>query len=136
MGIRASGDDKERVVIIMARRTNETENALDLAGELAESAPEAPPIEPAPLEPAPQPTAARLVYVGPNVPDGVLRRFQVFKGGLPPYCEKLREKVPEITGLFVPVEGLEAARRKIEEPGTNEARLFQRVQRNLSKEVR
>ncbi|MDR2523675.1 MAG: hypothetical protein LBC93_08270, partial [Synergistaceae bacterium] len=103
----------------MARRTNETENALDLTEEFAESAPEAPPIEP-----TPQPTA-RLIYVGPNVPDGVLRRFQVFKGGLPPYCEKLREKAPEITELFIPVEGLEAARRKIEEPGTNEARLFQ-----------
>ena len=79
---------------------------------------------------------ARLIYVGPNVPGGILQRFQVFKGGIPPYCEDLLKKVPEIKELFVPVEGLEAMRRKIEESGTNEARLFYIAQQKLNKGVK
>jgi hypothetical protein len=78
----------------------------------------------------------RLVYVGPNVPGGVLQRFQVFKGGFPPHCESLFKKVPEIKKLFVTVEELETARRKIGEPGTNEARLFYVVQKKLAKGVK
>jgi hypothetical protein len=46
------------------------------------------------------------------------------------------KKIPEIKGLFVPVEGLEATRRKIEEPGTNEARLFYAVQTTLARGVK
>ena len=78
----------------------------------------------------------RLAYVGPNVPGGILHRFQVFKGGLPPYCKDVFEKIPEIKELFVPIEGLEAIRRKIEEPGTNEARLFHIAQQKLAKGVK
>lgn len=70
----------------------------------------------------------RLIYVGPNIPGGILQRFQVFKGGLPPHAKGLIEQVPEVKDLFVPVTELEDARRKIEEPGTNEARLFYAVQ--------
>ena len=85
---------------------------------------------------APAEKLSRVIYVGPNIPGGVLQRFQVFKGGLPPYCEDLIKKVPEIKGLFIPVEGLEATRRKIEEPGTNEARLFYAAQTALNKGVK
>jgi hypothetical protein len=83
-----------------------------------------------------QSSPQRLVYVRPNVPSGALQRFQVFKGGLPPYCEDIIRKIPEIKELFVPLEGLETARRNIEEPGTNEARLFYAVQTALSKGVK
>ncbi|MDR1875786.1 MAG: hypothetical protein LBQ90_12340 [Synergistaceae bacterium] len=78
----------------------------------------------------------RLAYVGPNVPGGILQRFQIFKGGLPPHCAGLFKIVPEIRELFVPVEGLEATRRKIEESGTNEARLFYIVSKKLAKGVK
>jgi hypothetical protein len=60
----------------------------------------------------------------------------VFKGGYPPHCKDLCAKIPEIEKLFVPVEGLEAMRRKIAEPGTNEARLFYVVQKALAKGVK
>lgn len=70
-----------------------------------------------------------VIYVGPNIPGGALQRFQVFKGGLPPYVEKVVEKIPEAGGLIVPVSELETIRRKIETPGSNEARLFYAVQR-------
>jgi hypothetical protein len=93
-------------------------------------------VTPTPEMPRVQEKLQRLVYVGPNVPGGILQRFQVFKGGLPPHCKDLLEKVPEIKELFVPVEGLEAMRRKIGEPGTNEARLFYVVQKNLAKGVK
>ena len=103
------------------------------------------PTEPTPMElmptkpesgPSSGEKTARLVYVGPNVPGGILQRFQVFKGGLPPYCKDLFGKIPEIKELFVPVEGLEALRRKIEESGTNEARLFYIVSQKLAKGVK
>jgi hypothetical protein len=55
---------------------------------------------------------------------------------LPPHCKDLFEKVPEIKELFVPVDGLEATRRKIEESGTNEARLFYVVSQKLAKGVK
>jgi hypothetical protein len=79
---------------------------------------------------------ARVIYVGPNVPGGALRRFQVFKGGLPLYCEDLIKANPEIKELFVPVERLEATRKKIEELGTNEARLFYAVQKKWNRGVK
>ena len=72
--------------------------------------------------------SVRLVYVGPNIPGGILQRFQVFKGGLPPHAKGLIEQVPEVGELFVPVKDLGSMRRKIEDPGTNEARLFYAVQ--------
>jgi hypothetical protein len=101
------------------------------------------PTGPVPEEPVPTEPRARerekplrLVYVGPNVPGGILQRFQVFKGGLPPHCKDLFEKVPEIKELFVPVEGLETTRKKIDDPSTNEARLFYLVQKKLTKGVK
>ena len=78
----------------------------------------------------------RLIYVGPNVPGGILQRFQVFRGEIPPYCKSLIEKIPEIKELFVPVENLEEIRRKIKESGTNEARLFDLAQGKLNEGVK
>lgn len=80
--------------------------------------------------------SVRLVYVGPNIPGGILQRFQVFKGGLPPHAKGLIEQVPEIGELFVPVKDLESMRRKIEDPGTNEARLFYAVQQATARGVK
>ena len=111
----------------MSRRTNNT----DLADEAPEFSPEMPPESEDPAQAETLPT--RLIYAGPNIPGGILHRFQVFKGGLPPYCKDLFEKIPEIKELFIPVEYLEVARQKIEEPGSNEARLFHMVQQKLNK---
>jgi hypothetical protein len=114
----------------MAKKMNDSEDTI--LEEAAVSASEIPIAQP------PQASArpARLIYVGPNVPGGILQRFQVFKGGLPPHCKDLFEKVPAIKELFVPVEGLEAMRQKIEESGTNEARLFYVVSQKLTKGVK
>ena len=58
-----------------------------------------------------------------------LRRFQVFRGGLPPYVERAIEKIPEVRLLIVPVEKLDEARMKTEKAGTNEFRLFDAVKK-------
>ena len=73
------------------------------------------------------------VYVGPNVLPLGLKRFQVFRGGIPPYVARAIENISEVKGLIVPVSELENMRRKIEKPGTNEARLFDAVQTAASK---
>ena len=80
--------------------------------------------------------SVRLVYVGPNIPGGILQRFQVFKGGLPPHAKGLIEQVPEVGELFVPVKDLESMRCRIEDPGTNEARLFYAVQQATARGVK
>lgn len=80
---------------------------------------------------APSKKSDRLIYIGPNVPGGILHRWQVFKGGLPPYCEDIFQRVPEIKELFVAVEKLNLARERLEEPGSNEARLYSLVQRTI-----
>ena len=73
------------------------------------------------------------IYTGPNIFKMALQRFQVFRGGLPPYIKRAIEKIPEIEALIVPVEELEEMRKKIERPGTNEARLFYTVQKEAEK---
>ena len=70
-----------------------------------------------------------VVYTGPNIHPLALQRFQVFRGGLPPYVQRAIERIPEIEKLIVPVRELESTRRKIDKPGTNEARLFHAVQK-------
>ena len=63
-----------------------------------------------------------VVYTGPNIYPLALQRFQVFR-------ERAIERIPEIEKLIVPVRELESTRRKIDKPGTNEARLFHAVQK-------
>lgn len=74
-----------------------------------------------------KPKDERLMYVGPNIPGGRLMSGQVFRGGYPPHCRDLLEKVPEIRKLFVSVDRLMEVQRKLKEPGSNEARLYAAV---------
>ena len=76
---------------------------------------------------------ATAIYTGPNIIAFALMKFQVFRGGFPPYIKRAIEKIPEIEALIVPVEELEEMRKKIERPGTNEARLFYTVQKEAEK---
>lgn len=70
-----------------------------------------------------------VIYTGPNIFALALQKFQVFRGGLPPYVKRAIEKIPEIEHLIVPVNELEAMRAKIDKPGTSEARFFIAVQK-------
>jgi hypothetical protein len=91
----------------MAKKTTDTDYPADYTPEAVAEEGFAAGAQPAPAAAAP---LARVIYIGPNVPGGALQRFQVFKGGIPPYCKDLTAKIPEIKEMFVPVEGLEAAR--------------------------
>ncbi|GHV45265.1 hypothetical protein FACS1894204_03930 [Synergistales bacterium] len=124
----------------MPKKSYDIGSNAPIGAEYAETevtqSPEQPSAEAAQVYEPPVAKTTRLAYVGPNVPGGVLQRFQVFKGGLPPYCKDLLDKIPEMKELFVPVEFLEDFRRKIEEPGTNEARLFFNVKKAFDKGVK
>lgn len=74
-----------------------------------------------------------MVYTGPNIFAFALQRFQVFKGGLPPYVKRAVEKIPAIEKLIVPVSKLEYTRQRINKPGTPEARFFVAIQQAAGK---
>ena len=73
------------------------------------------------------------IYTGPNIIAFALMKYQVFRGGLPPYVARAIEKIPEIRELIVPVSELEATKQKITRPGTNEARLYYSVEKDSEK---
>ena len=64
------------------------------------------------------------IYTGPNIFKMALQRFQVFRGGLPPYVKRAIEKYPDIQTFIVPVSEVEEMKQRISRPGTNESRLF------------
>ncbi len=81
----------------------------------------------------PEAEADTVIYTGPNIFALALQRFQVFRGGLPPYVKRAIEKIPEIKQLIVPVNKLEGMRARINKPGTAEARFFNAVQKAADK---
>ncbi len=68
------------------------------------------------------------IYLGPNIFKMALQRFQVFRGGLPPYVKRAIEKYPDMKILIVPVSEAEEMKQKINKAGTNEFRLFHTLQ--------
>ena len=73
------------------------------------------------------------IYTGPNIFAMALTRFQVFRGGLPPYVKRAVEKFPEIQQMIVPVSEVEDMKQRISKPGTNESRLFSELQKKVRK---
>ena len=60
----------------------------------------------------------RVAYVGPTLKRGLLIRNAVFRDGeYPEAIKALREKSPALRGLFVPVDELADARRRIATKG-------------------
>jgi len=74
----------------------------------------------------------RLIYIGPNVPGGILSRYQIFKGGFPPHCEELFKKLPEIKKLFVDVLTLSKAQEQLDKEGSELARVYGVVAKALA----
>ena len=73
------------------------------------------------------------IYTGPNIFAMALMRFQVFRGGLPPYVKRAVEKFPEIQQMIVPVSEVEDMKQRISQPGTNESQLFRELQKKVKK---
>ncbi|MCM3141304.1 hypothetical protein [Brevibacillus sp. MER 51] len=68
-----------------------------------------------------------LIYVGPNIPGGLLMQYTVFRGGVPEHLTDLFEKQPAIRQLIVPVNDLAAVQERMRKSGTLEHTLFQQV---------
>ena len=55
-------------------------------------------------------TGGTVMYLGPNLPEGLLMHGQVFKGGLSAAGRELQEKVPSAGALFVALADLPKAK--------------------------
>ena len=69
----------------------------------------------------------QLIYIGPNVPGGMLQRYQVFRGGIPEHVKQIVEKCPAVKSLFVPVDGFAAAEQEISKAGSANNALFKEI---------
>jgi len=67
-----------------------------------------------------------VIYVGPNI-GTVLRRFCVFKNGLPDTLTPLLQERPALTGLFVDVEQLPNAVRDLNDPNSTISTLYKHI---------
>ena len=43
----------------------------------------------------------QLIYIGPNVPGGMLQRYQVFRGGIPEHVKQIVEKCPAVKTVYL-----------------------------------
>ncbi|MBM7580010.1 hypothetical protein [Jeotgalibacillus terrae] len=76
---------------------------------------------------APEQTEQTVVYVGPSLPGEALTQFSVFKNGFPESVKVHFEKCTAIKSLMVPVSKLAAARKNLEQEGSAEYVLTQKV---------
>lgn len=59
-----------------------------------------------------------MVYVGPTLPNGILARFTVFKGGeFLPHIKELIDRHSSVRGLIVPISQLAQAKKDVETQG-------------------
>ena len=75
----------------------------------------------------------QLIYIGPNVPGGMLQRYQVFRGGKPEHLKDLFEKCPALQGLFVQVTDLAVAEKALGMAGTVENTLYREAAKFFAK---
>lgn len=75
----------------------------------------------------------RLIYCGPNITGGILKRYAVFKGGLPGYLDALFAACPAAKSLCVPIADLAATETAIKKKGTAEHTLYAEVAQYNSK---
>lgn len=67
------------------------------------------------------------IYIGPNLEQGRLLAYTVFREGVPPYLKDLRQKHSELDALIVPVSGLKEGLEKINLAGTIENLAFHAI---------
>lgn len=72
--------------------------------------------------------AKSLIYCGPNLPNGILSQFTVYRGEIPNHLDEHMKKCPSLEKLFVPVEALSTTLLAIETKGSAENALYQEVQ--------
>jgi hypothetical protein len=65
------------------------------------------------------------VYLGPTLHKRTLITGNAYRGGLSAYVTGLLEKIPEMNAVIVPMSEVANTRRKIQEPGTEENRVYE-----------
>ncbi|MNO15518.1 hypothetical protein D3C76_51840 [compost metagenome] len=80
-----------------------------------------------PIPPANKKESTRVIYIGPNLSNGRLAQYTVFKDGVPKHLEDVIEKNPVIKDLFVPLARLADAQAKIATVGTIEHQAYQLI---------
>ncbi len=68
-----------------------------------------------------------IIYCGPNLSNGILQQFAIFKGELPKHIKDHIKKYPAIEGLFVAPSALSQVRNNIKTEGTKEYILFNQI---------
>lgn len=64
-------------------------------------------------------------YVGPTLHRRTLVEGSSYRGGLSAHVAGLMEKIPELRTLIVPMADVANVRRRTQEPGTEENRVYQ-----------
>jgi len=77
------------------------------------------------------PNKDTLIYCGPSLPNGLLSRFVVFRGGLPTHLDKYLTACPALTKLFVPLEAFADTQKALETVGSAESYLFEEVKKHF-----
>lgn len=75
--------------------------------------------------------AEQLMYIGPTLSAGRLYFSTIFMGGLPTHIKALIEKHPWFSGLFVPIEGLDAAIKATKIKGNYLNTLYVKAQKEV-----
>lgn len=84
-----------------------------------------------PVVEPPKPPEQQMIYLGPTLSGGRLAQNAVYRGGVPTQYSYLFEIEPELGLLIVPVESLVETRKKIEELGTPENAVYERLMKGV-----
>lgn len=77
-------------------------------------------------------TKKAFVYLGPNIPGGVLQKGSVFKE-IPNYLDSIFKRLPEVKDLFIEIKEISEFKKKVQQNGTEENRLYKSVQLETGK---
>lgn len=72
-----------------------------------------------------------LIYCGPSLPNGLLSRFVVFRGGIPVHLEKHVQACPALKHMFVPVKAFSDMHKALNTVGSAENLLFEEVKQHF-----
>jgi len=78
-------------------------------------------------KPEPKNTKQAFMYLGPNIPGGLLFRGSVYKQ-MPEHLTGVFEKLPEIKDLFIEVKDAPDFKAKLTQQGSEAHRLYQVVE--------
>jgi len=78
-------------------------------------------------------TPDRLIYCGPSLPNGMLNRYSVYKNGIPIHLKSVYEKSEALRGLLVSVSKFSNVEKKLGELGSEERRLFQKIEEEIKR---